>query len=120
MLSPADADLARRDPAIPGLATVLDADAFLAALRQVAPAADLRAAHLTSVRYKPHTYCRLSYRLGVGEAELDAGVRACRLEDFAECLEDHGTARGPGALGPGPHATSRSVWVGARPAVVTP
>ena len=111
MLSPADADLARRDPAIPGLATVLDPDAFLAALRQVTPAADLRAAYLTSVRYKPHTYCRLSYRLRVGEAELEAGVRASRLEDFAEGLKGHETASVSGALGPGQIAMADCVWV---------
>src|SRR5207247_4832773 len=86
--SPAEAARARRDPAIPGLGVVLDPDAFLAALRVDAPEVDLRAARITYVKYKPRSYCRATLRLEVAGAEVDAAVRACRVDDFASRLED--------------------------------
>ena len=46
MLSPAEADLVRRDTPLPGLAALLDSEAFLAALKASAPEAALRAAQL--------------------------------------------------------------------------
>ena len=39
MISSAEIDLIRRDPAIPGLATVLDPEVLAAALRRAAPTA---------------------------------------------------------------------------------
>lgn len=65
MLLPFDADLVRRDPAIPGLATILDADAFVFALRSSLPALDLGSARSTYVRYKPGTNCLIAYQLEV-------------------------------------------------------
>src|SRR2546426_5122812 len=62
MLSPPEADLVRRDGVLPGLATVLDPDALLAALAPALPAADVRAASVRYVRYKPHTNCLVAYR----------------------------------------------------------
>ncbi|HET7087176.1 MAG TPA: sulfotransferase, partial [Anaerolineae bacterium] len=53
VLSPGNVDLARRDPALPGLATVLDPEAFVGALRRSVPDADLGAARITYVKYKP-------------------------------------------------------------------
>src|SRR5436190_20744274 len=82
MLSPAETDLVRRDPAVPGLAVVLDPDAFVAALRQAAPGLEVRAAHITYSRYKPRTYCRVTYRLDIAGTEVEAGVRACRPDDL--------------------------------------
>src|SRR4051794_14026842 len=63
MLSTPDADLARREPALPGLATLLDPDAFAEALRGAAPALRPRAARVTYVRYKPGTSCLVGYRV---------------------------------------------------------
>src|SRR5262245_8028904 len=102
MLSSAEADLARRDPEVPGLATVLDADALVAALRRAAPQADLRGAQITYASYKPRHACRVACRLNVGGVETDLGVRACRREDMARWLAgDGGLANVPGPLGPG-------------------
>jgi hypothetical protein len=101
MLSPDEMDLVRRDTAIPGLATVLDPDAFAAALRGAAPEAALRSAQITYARYKPQTYCRVAYRLDLGGAELDADVRACRQDDLSSWLEDHEKSGTLGPLGPG-------------------
>src|SRR6266702_2012151 len=51
MLSPAETDLVRREPSIPGLATVLDAEVFLARLRCCAPGIDLRTAQILFIKY---------------------------------------------------------------------
>lgn len=100
MLSAAEADLVRRDGAVPGLATVLDPDAFAAAVSEAAPEADVRAAQITYVRYKPRAYCRVTYRLDAGGTDVDLDVRACRPEDLGSWLEnDNGTVAG--LLGPG-------------------
>ena len=60
-------DLVRRDPAIPGLAVVFDCDAFADALRRAAPEVDLRTTQITYVRYKPGAFCRVAYRLDLGD-----------------------------------------------------
>ncbi len=41
MISSADLDIVRRDPGLPGLATLLDPDPFVAALRASLPEVDL-------------------------------------------------------------------------------
>ena len=99
MLTPAETDLVRRDPAIPGLAVVFDSDAFADALRRAAPEADLRTAQITYVRYKPGAFCRVAYRLDLGGAEVDVDVRACRPEDIASWLKDRGRTSGSGPPG---------------------
>src|SRR6266567_1306410 len=101
MLSSAETDLVRRDPAIPGLAAVLDPDAFVAALQRAAPQADLRTGQIAYVRYKPQTFCRIAYRVDLGGTELDLDVRACRADDLVQWLEDGEPACVPGPLGPG-------------------
>ena len=132
MLSPAEADLASRDAALPGLATVLDPDAFLAALREAVPALELKAARVAHVRYRPEKYCRALYHVDVGEAECDLDVQACRSEDLDSRLWQEGTpavgtplghralsprqarvAELEGGLAPG----QRREWDGAAPAV---
>ena len=79
MLSPVEAEIVRRDPDVPGLATVLDPEALAAVLP-----IDARSARLEYVRYKPHVLCRAAYRLD-GEFFID--VRACRPEDFTAAGE---------------------------------
>ena len=68
MLSPADADLVRRDPAIAGLATVLDEGAFLDTLAPLLPAVSLHSIRPLYARYKPMTRCVVGYQ--VEEADL--------------------------------------------------
>jgi tRNA A-37 threonylcarbamoyl transferase component Bud32 len=65
MLSPPEADLVRRDRALPGLATVLDPEALLAALTPAFDTGGVRAAAVRYVRYKPHTNCLAAYRFEV-------------------------------------------------------
>ena len=56
-------DLIRRDPLLPGLATVLEPNAFCEALRVALPNATITNPELTYLRYKPHTNCLVGYRL---------------------------------------------------------
>src|SRR2546426_8004296 len=100
MLSAAEADLVRRDTAVPGLATALDPEAFLAALRRVVPAADVRGADITYVRLKPRSYARVSYRVDVGGTAVDVDVRASQEGDFARLLQSNDEFVG-GPLGAG-------------------
>lgn len=79
MLSPYDLDLARRDPALPGLATLLDPDAFVAALAGAAPARPIDDAQISYVKYKPGTNCLVGYRLRIDGALVDGYARAGRL-----------------------------------------
>jgi len=76
MLSSADTDLVRRDPLIPGLATLLDPDAFVTVLRRSLPEADLGTAQITYIRYKPRMNCLVAYQLEVGEAVVDIYAKA--------------------------------------------
>jgi phosphotransferase family enzyme len=86
----AEGDLARRDRDVPGLATVLDPDAFISAVRRASPLADVRSARLLYLRYKVHSLCRASYRLDVGGEAVDLDVRACRPEDLPALLAEDG------------------------------
>src|SRR5207247_2648316 len=63
MLSPPDADLVRRDPALPGLGTVLDPARFVAALRAARPELGIEAVQVGYVHYKPGRECIVGYRL---------------------------------------------------------
>ena len=76
MLSKAEAGIVQRDPAVPGLSTVLDADAFADALRRRLPAADLREARITYIRYKPRTNCLVGYRLEFADWTVAATAKA--------------------------------------------
>lgn len=61
MLSPAERDIVRRDPALPALGRLLDPDAVLETLRPCLPDAEVRSARRTYVRYKPTTNCLAAY-----------------------------------------------------------
>lgn len=71
MLTPADAELVRREPALPGLATVLDAEALAWAL-------GAEAVRVSYVRYKPRTSCLVGCRVEREGAEAQAFAVAHR------------------------------------------
>ena len=101
MLSAADAALVARDRAIPGLALLLDADAFAEALQIALPEARVTAAAATYVRYKPGTNCLVGYRVTTADGAAPVYARA-----FSEPLRvklDHARALPgkSGALGAG-------------------
>ncbi len=63
MLTPADALLARRDPALPGLALLLDPEALLQVLSTQWADSGFVEARATYIRYKRGTNCLVAYRL---------------------------------------------------------
>jgi Ser/Thr protein kinase RdoA (MazF antagonist) len=76
-----DADLARRDPAVPGLAVLLDPDAFAGALRAALPDAAILSVEPTYVRYKPGTNCLVAYTANLPSGMADLHAVAYRRDD---------------------------------------
>lgn len=104
MLSADDAALASRDPALPGLATLLDRDRIVALLQQQLslPAASL-SLRATSIRYKPGTSCLVGFEGAYGGEPISLYGRLHPPEQrrkAAKPLERSlaGSALGPGAL----------------------
>ena len=95
MLLPADAAVARRDPALPGLAVVLDPDIFAEAVG--APMA-LRPVY---VRYKPGTSCLVAYRLGGEETGVQVVATCYRPDARAKLNKTRQRPTVPGPWGPG-------------------
>jgi aminoglycoside phosphotransferase (APT) family kinase protein len=98
-----DRSLARREPRLPGLATLLDDDAFAELLSTWLPGAGIRSARSTYVRYKPDTSLLVAYRVqsAAGEqlvhARAERDNAAGRLQRLT-ALADRPTALGPGVL----------------------
>ena len=80
MLTPADLALVRRDRALPGLATLLDPDAFAAALAPALAPHLPRTRPVTAsssyIRYKPGTNCLVSYRLQTPDTQVMVHAKA--------------------------------------------
>ena len=76
MLSAPDADLIRRDSAIPGLALLLDPAAFIAEIGRYLPDSDLTGLQATYLRYKPHTSCLAGYSLQADGSEVAVYAKA--------------------------------------------
>lgn len=80
MLSRADAAIVERDDRLPGLRTLLDAEAFCGSLRRITPIADIRSAEARYVRYKPGSSCLVAYEVLVGDQTVVAYAR-CHAKD---------------------------------------
>jgi hypothetical protein len=76
VLSPSDAELIRRDPAIPGLPVLLDVQAFAERLSTLRP--DIVGSNLanTYLRYKPGTNCLAAYQLQTPSGPVDLYAKA--------------------------------------------
>jgi aminoglycoside phosphotransferase (APT) family kinase protein len=104
VLSPADADVVRRDVALPGLGTLLDPERFAHALRRARPRLACRGAVLVQLRYQPRSKCLAAFRVETDGGALDvyAKTRAgpgAQQSIGPEPGEDEETAHGPFALG---------------------
>src|SRR5262245_9137017 len=84
MLTAADADVARRDPALPGLAVILDPERLAGMLRSSMPEREIGAGRIGWVRYKPGESCRAGYRFDARGGEIDIGLHACLPADLAD------------------------------------
>lgn len=78
MIARADARLGLRDRRLPGLAVVLDAEAFAQALAGALRDVPVTGARATYVRYKPGVSCLVAFRVRVGDEEHDVYARALR------------------------------------------
>jgi len=115
VLSSSDADLCLRDPALTGLATLLDPEAFVAALRRERPEFEVSAARIGYIRYKPGTSCLVAYQVEVGGATVDLSAHALRSDEADKLRKAREQPGVPGPLGPGrftldPHAIAVSVF----------
>jgi Ser/Thr protein kinase RdoA (MazF antagonist) len=99
MLYPADAALVGREPGLPGLGLVLDAEALRERLAERWPEAEPCSARAVYLRYKPRTSCLVAYRFGGPHGELDV----------------HAIARTGAATGKLQKARDRARRWGARP-----
>lgn len=97
MLSPADRDLVRRDTVVPGLATVLDPDAFGIAIAAVI-GQPISKATITYVRYKPRRSCLVGYRLQTADSVVEVTAKASRPDAAALGVFREGRTAFPGAL----------------------
>lgn len=103
MLSPPDADLVRRERSLPGLALLLDPEAFVRALRPYVPEAGLREASITYIRYKPGTNCLLTYRLETGGGPVTAYAKLHGRDAAVKLRKgrEREQVSAPSPLGPG-------------------
>ncbi len=101
MLSTADADLVRRDPAIVALGTLLDPDRLLSTLRRALPEADLQGITVRYVRYKPGTSCLIAFQILAAGALVDAYAVGYRTDERPKLEKARRPADSTGALAVG-------------------
>jgi hypothetical protein len=101
MLLPPDADLARRDPKLPGLGTLLDPETLAARLRRALARDDLGPARVTYVKYHPGVKCLVGYQLPVAGTEVQLYAAAHPADAQRELEKARTRPSVPGPLGPG-------------------
>ncbi len=101
MLSRDDAGLVCRDPALPGLAALLDADGFAEELGRLAPAAGVRGARAGYVRYKPGTNALVAYDVLTARGVVPVYARTFRPEAGPQIRRPRGRPGRTGLLGIG-------------------
>lgn len=82
MLAPADADIVRREIAIPGLRALLDPNEFAAMLGKIFPGREIGEVMPRYVRYRPGTNCLAVYKVEVAGESVDVYARALRRVDL--------------------------------------
>jgi aminoglycoside phosphotransferase (APT) family kinase protein len=80
MLTHADANVARRDPAVPGLAVLLDPDAVLELLTTSLPFLAPQSVRPVYVRYKPATRCLVAYEVRTANGTVPVHANAHSTE----------------------------------------
>ena len=100
MLSTHDADLVRRDPAIPGLATLLDPEAFCRAISATS-GVEITEAWPSYIRYKPGMNCLVAYELEINGQRVAAYAKGHRADASDQLKKAHEQPGSLGPLGPG-------------------
>ena len=102
MLQPADEELIMRDRVLGAtLGLLLDEVAFTAALQARLPSVTVSSLRTVDVRYKPHTNCLVSYRVGIDGNELDVYAKGYDSSEIVKAFngpEDAAFALGGGAF----------------------
>ncbi len=101
MLSSESADLVRRDQRVPGLATLLHADRFVATLRGRLPDVDLIGGELRYIRYKPGVNCLAGYRLATRHGAFDVYGKAYGTARAVKVNKARDLPAVSGHMGPG-------------------
>lgn len=99
-LAPDDRAVVRRDPAVPGLATLLDGERLAGLLAAHLPHLGLQGARVGYLRYKPGTNCLAACELETAEGPVTAYAKAFRVGD-ARKLAKAGGKQVPSPVGPG-------------------
>src|SRR5262245_26141923 len=100
-LLPPGADFIRRDPALPGLSTVLDPGTLVRGLCRSLGRNDLRLEQVTYVKYVPGAFCRAGYRLRAAGAIVESYATAYGPDRHRELQRARDRIGVPGALGVG-------------------
>jgi Ser/Thr protein kinase RdoA (MazF antagonist) len=111
MLTPADAKLVERDPDLPGLGLLLDAEALAQRLEPHLPELHDRTLVCTYLRYKPGTNCLAGYRVeSAGGAAAGIGPIHVTAKAFRS-TDDPKLWKGATAHGPDSDVTPRPVII---------
>ena len=93
MLSRGYADLVRRDRALPGLATLLDPDKFLASMRSAFPDAEIEHVRPIYLRYKPFVNCLVHYQAGIAGKTVPVHAKTFGVDVSAKLQKPRGKAQ---------------------------
>ena len=80
MLSPPEGDLVQRNQDVPGLAVLLDSDAFLDMLREEVPQLGVSSAKLEYIRFRPGASCVCAYEATSAAGNLPIYAKAFHLK----------------------------------------
>ncbi|WNN89938.1 aminoglycoside phosphotransferase family protein [Gloeocapsopsis dulcis] len=98
---PADSSLIHRDADLPGLAVLLNVDAFAAALQVELPEINIQSIRSTYVRYKRGTNCLVAYELNVAGTKVPIYAKAFGANSWNKLQKYRNEISVPGSLGVG-------------------
>lgn len=101
MLTGANAKVASYDEKMPGMALLLDPDAFTEALRRARPDVKEGSLRATYLRYKPKSSLLAAYRMQSSQGQTDLYAKAYRLgsRKFKNARDSTGSATSDGTRG---------------------
>jgi tRNA A-37 threonylcarbamoyl transferase component Bud32 len=101
MLSAADSDLVRRDPDVPGLATVLSPEEFAACLRRTLGRVDIDVSPALYIKYQPGKNCLAGFQLKIDTYVVPVHATAYRLDALHKLERARLNPGYPSVVGPG-------------------
>jgi len=98
---PADSSLIHRDAELPGLAVLLDVDAFASVLQAELPEINIQSIRSSYVRYKRGTNCLVAYELNVAGTKVPIYAKAFGANSRNKLQKFRNRTSVPGSLGIG-------------------